>query len=72
MSPKKSFKTLMDTIESITHKLEHEQSDLEASLKLFKDGQELIQEAKTRLEQMEHEFNTIDIRDDNPTEESVA
>jgi exodeoxyribonuclease VII small subunit len=59
MSVKKNFEQLMKEIESITIQLESEQSDLEISLKLFKQGQILIQEAKTRLQYLEHEFEVI-------------
>jgi exodeoxyribonuclease VII small subunit len=59
MPTKKSFKALMESIESVTGKLDNEQTDIEASLKLFREGQLLIKEAKTRLQKLEHEFVVI-------------
>lgn len=56
MSAKKSFKVLMDSIESVSGQLENDQTDIETSLKLFREGQLLITEAKTRLQKLEHEF----------------
>lgn len=59
MSTKKSFKVLMESIESVTSQLENEQTDIETSLKLFREGQKLITEAKLRLQKLEHEFIII-------------
>lgn len=70
MSAKKTFKALMDSIESITQKLEHDQTDLETSLKLFKEGQGLINEAKARLEELEHEFKVITAHDKTTFDEA--
>jgi len=53
----------MQSIESVTSQLENEQTDIETSLKLFREGQILIKEAKARLHKLEHEFVTIDVNE---------
>lgn len=59
MPTKKRFEQLMTSIETITTQLEGEQTDLETSLKLFRQGQALIVEARERLQELEHEFNIV-------------
>ena len=44
----------------ITEQLEGQQEDLETSLQLFKEGKKLILEAKTRLQDLTHDFHVID------------
>ena len=56
MPTKKRFEQLMASIEAITTQLDSEQTDLETSLKLFRQGQALILEARARLQEIEHEF----------------
>lgn len=71
MSKKKSFKALMESIESLTSQLENEQADIETSLKLFRDGQILVKEAKARLQQLEHEFVIISADEINAKPEII-
>lgn len=59
MPAKKRFEHLMSSLESITVQLEGEQTDLETSLRLFQEGQGLIQEARKRLSELEHQFTVI-------------
>lgn len=53
----------MASIEALTNQLENEETDIEESLKLFREGQLLIKEAKTRLTKLEHEFIIINTKD---------
>jgi exodeoxyribonuclease VII small subunit len=71
MSKKKSYKALMESIESLTSQLENEQADIETSLKLFRDGQILVKEAKARLQQLEHEFVIISAEEINTKPEII-
>lgn len=60
----------MDAIEAITNDLEGEQVDLERSLKLFQEGQTLINEANDRLQHLQHTFHSIAANTDAAAKES--
>ncbi len=58
-NPKK-FKDLVSEIEKAVDLLESGEIDLEDGIEIYKNSLAVIQEAKSRLKQIEHEFEIIE------------
>lgn len=56
----KKFKDLIYEIEQLVETLESGELDLEEGIGAYKNGLEIIKEAKSRLEEIEHKFEIIE------------
>lgn len=56
---KQSFEELMASINETVEKIEHPETGLEESLKLFETGSTQIAAARKRLEVIEHQFEVL-------------
>lgn len=62
-----NFKEAFETLEEINEWFQSEDMDLDEGLKKYREGAELIKQAKSRLTEVENEFKDIreELSDDN-------
>ncbi|AHB36432.1 exodeoxyribonuclease VII small subunit [Spiroplasma apis] len=55
----KSFNEMLENIKLISNKLNDPNTSMEESINLFKEGKEIISQAKTQLETLEGEIKKV-------------
>jgi exodeoxyribonuclease VII small subunit len=72
MADKTDFKSKLEELETINEWFQSDDIDLDEGLKKLKRAKELIKYCKSRLKDVENEFNTIkeEMQDDNYSAES--